>query len=63
MPQAVKEYVNSKDFNKVESIKHRIINLYRNDIRKYADHEVLRVTAIFDGIPGQLQKHEGKFKL
>lgn len=63
MPQAVKEYVKSKDFNKVESIKHRIINLYRNDIRKYADHEVLRVTAIFDGIPGQLQKHERKFKL
>lgn len=63
MPQAVQEYVNSKDFDKVERIKRRILNLYRNDIRKYADHEVLRVTAIFDGIPGQLQKHEKKFKL
>lgn len=63
MPQAVQEYVNTKDFDKVELVKRRILNLYRNDIRKYADHDELRVTSIFDGIPGQLQKHESRFKL
>lgn len=63
MPQAVQEYVNSKDFEKVEAVKHRILTLYRNDIRKYADKEELKVTAIFDEIPGQLQKHEKKFTL
>ena len=35
MPQAVKEYVNSKDFNKVDAIKRQILRLYRNDIKKY----------------------------
>lgn len=63
MPQAVQEYIDTKDFDKVEIVKRRILNLYRNDIRKYADNDELRVTAIFDGIPGQLQKHERKFKL
>lgn len=63
MPQAVYEYVSSKDFDKVDAVKRDIINLYRNDIRKYADKQELKVTAIFDEIPSQLQKHEKKFKL
>ena len=63
MPQAVQEYIDTKDFDKLEIVQRRILNLYRNDIRKYADNDELRVTAIFDGIPGQLQKHERKFKL
>lgn len=63
MPQAVQEYVDTKDFGRVERIKARILGLYRNDIRKYAYNEELHVTAIFDGIPGQLQKHDRKFKL
>ena len=32
MPQAVEEYVNTKDFNKVDKIKRNILNLYRQDI-------------------------------
>ena len=63
MPQAVQEYVDTQDFLKVETVKHRILTLYRNDIRKYADRDELKVTAIFDEIPGQLQKHEKKFSL
>lgn len=63
MPQAVQEYVNSKDFDRVETIKRRILNLYRNDIRKYANNEELKAISIFDEIPGQLQKHEKKFML
>jgi len=63
MPQAVVKYVESRDFNEVDRIKRRIIELYRNDIRKYADGEEMKVAAIFDEIPGQLQRHEKKFRL
>ena len=63
MPQAVAEYVKSKDFNKVDSIKRQILRLYKNDIKKYAGTAITRVSAIYDAIPGQLQKHEKKFTL
>ena len=63
MPQAVAEYVQSKDFNKVDSIKRQILRLYKNDIKKYAGTAITRVSAIYDAIPGQLQKHEKKFTL
>lgn len=63
MPQAVAKYIETHDFNDVDRIKRRIIDLYRNDIRKYADGEETKVVAIFDEIPGQLQRHEKKFRL
>lgn len=63
MPKAVDTYVTTKDFAKVDTIKRAIINLYRNDIQKYAEGEEAKVTSIFDQIPSQLQKHEKKFKL
>lgn len=63
MPQAVKEYVDTKNFNKVDVIKRNILELYREDIGKYAKGYNLKVEAIFDEIPSQLQKHEKKFKL
>lgn len=63
MPQAVQEYVNTKDFNKVDQIKRNILNLYRQDIGKHAEGYNLKVESIFDEIPAQLQKHEKKFKL
>jgi len=63
MPQAVKEYVETKDFNRVDQIKRNILNLYRQDISKYAEGYSLKVENIFDEMPAQLQKHEKKFKL
>lgn len=63
MPQAVLEYVKTRDFDSVDIVKRTIVDLYRKDIRKYADGEELRVTAIFDKLPGQLQRHERRFKL
>lgn len=63
MPQAVEEYVESRDFERVDAVKRRILQLYRNDIHKYADNEAIRVTAIFDELPAQLQRHERKFHL
>jgi len=63
MPQAVAKYVETKDFTKVDAVKRQILRLYRNDIKKYAGAAATRVGAIYDAIPGQLQKHEKKFTL
>lgn len=63
MPQAVAEYAQSKDFDKVDAIKRQILRLYSNDIKKYAGGSTARVSSIFEAIPGQLQKSEKKFKL
>ena len=63
MPQAVLEYVQSKDFARTDKIKKQILSLYRNDIAKYAGTYKSKVTAIFDAIPGQLSKKEKKYKL
>lgn len=63
MPQAIQAYVDHKDFLEVDSIKRRILTLYREDIQKYTFGQSERVTRIFDAIPGQLQCHEKKFKL
>lgn len=63
MPQAVLEYVNTKDFASVDRIKRTILTLYRNDIVKFANGNESRITAIFDGIPGQLARKEKRYKL
>lgn len=63
MPQAVKEYVSSHDFDRVDMVKRDILMLYRADIAKHAEGYVQKVSGIFDEIPAQLQKHEKKFRL
>lgn len=63
MPQAVAEYAATQDFAAVDRIKRNILTLYRGDIRKHADGCELEVEAIFDDIPGQLSRHEKKYKL
>ncbi len=63
MPQAVAEYASGRNFTKVDSIKRQILRLYKNDIQKYAGGATARVSAIYDAIPGQLQKKEKKFVL
>ena len=63
MPQAVAKYVSTRDFEQVDEVKRDILSLYRNDINKYADNHEVKVASIFEEIPGQLQKHERKFRL
>lgn len=63
MPQAVCEFVRSGDLEQVDRIKRRIVNLYREDVSKFAKGYEARVFAIFDQIPSQLSKREKKFKL
>ena len=63
MPQAVSKYVETRDFDLTDKVKRQIIDLYRNDISKYARGYDLKVKSIFEEIPSQLQKHEKKFRL
>lgn len=62
MPQAVKTYRNSHDFDQVDCVKRDILELYRADIIKHAEGYQMKVAQIFDAIPAQLQKHDTKFK-
>ena len=63
MPQAVKAFVDTKDFSDVDRIKRRILKLYREDIAKHGDTDSLKIAAIFDEIPGQLKNQNRHFKL
>lgn len=63
MPQAVREYAEERDFDRVDRVKRDILSLYRADMIKYAAGYEMKVESIFDEIPSQLQKHEKKFKL
>ncbi len=63
MPQAVKSYVKERDFQKVDRIKRRILNLYRDDIRKHAEGYEMKVEAIYDELPSQLKNQNRHFKL
>lgn len=63
MPQAVQKYVDTKSFEQTDRQKRDILSIYRADIRKYAKGYESKVARIFDTIPGQLQKHEKRFRL
>lgn len=63
MPQAVEEYLKSKDFDEVDHVKRNILSLYRNDIYQYSGNDAAKVASIFDAIPGQLQRHEKRFRI
>lgn len=63
MPQAVMEYIESHSFERTDVVKRSILQIYRDDIQKYATSAEMRVTSIFDDIPAQLQRHEKKFRL
>lgn len=63
MPQAVDTFIKTNNFDKVDKAKRRILNLYRDDIRKHADNYALDVEAIFEEIPSQLKNQHQHFKL
>ena len=62
MPQAVVEYAENGNIDRVEEVKRGIIKLYREDIAKYAENYVSEATAIFNSIPSQLAHHDKKIK-
>ncbi len=63
MPQAVAAYAESRDFEKVDRAKRRILKLYRDDVRKHAGRDALRVESIYDEIPSQLKNQNRHFRL
>ena len=63
MPQAVAKFVQTSNFQKVDVIKRDILSLYRKSIDKHVKGYTEKVKAVWDQIPGELQKHEKKFKL
>ena len=63
MPQSVKEYIDTEDFDRVELTKQRILDLYRQDIYNYADSQAEKVVRIWDTIPGELQRKEKRFRI
>jgi hypothetical protein len=63
MPQAVEIYIKTKSFEDADRIKRRILNLYRQDITKFARGYEAKVLAIFDDMPSQLSRAEKKYKL
>ena len=65
MPQAVVEYAETKDFERVDFKKREILALYRNDIKNQEKENRIYVGNILDNIPSELSKHEksSTFKL
>lgn len=63
MPQAVAAYAASTDFDQIDRVKRRILNLYREDIRKHAKGYDIKVEAIYDELPSQLKNQNRHFKL
>lgn len=59
MPQSVLAFIqNSKSFEKADSVKRDILNLYRDDIMKIKARYRSKVLSLFDQIPGLLSRHE-----
>jgi predicted AAA+ superfamily ATPase len=55
MPEVVKEWIQSKDIKKCQSIQANIVNSYRQDFGKYAKkHQLKYIDIIFDRIPALL---------
>ena len=63
MPQAVLEYMKTRNFEKVDVVKRRILRLYRMDVTKFAKGYEDKVRAIFDSIPDLLSKGGRRFIL
>lgn len=63
MPQSVMAYLDGKNFESSDIVKRRILNLYRDDVAKFASEYEDKVFLIFDGIVGELSKKEKKYKI
>ncbi len=64
MPAVVQEYVNSHDIGSVVQIQKDILELYRVDIARYAEgNDKIKIRAIFDSIPAQLDDKNRRFFL
>ena len=62
MPDAVREYTESGDMNKVSEIQSNIIRFYKRDFTKYeAENKKLMLEAIYDAVPANLLRQNKRF--
>lgn len=61
MPQAVKQFMESRDCGKVELVKRQIISLYCDDMEGQNAERPEHVTSFFCRIPAELSKRDKRF--
>ena len=62
MPEAVKTWIDTKDFEEVERVQKEILDDYADDFSKHAPlAEVPKIRWIWDSVPVQLAKENNKF--
>jgi len=59
MPQAVNTYIDTKNLNKVDNVKRRILKLYEDDFQKIDPSG--RAAQMFRSIPGQLSRNAKRY--
>lgn len=62
MPQAVEAFSHGRDIKASEKVKRVILDLYRDDIGKFAGRLKQKVRAIWANIPGALSAQEKRFR-
>lgn len=61
MPQAVKSYIDTNDFSKVDKVKRNILTLYEDDFRKIDPSG--KISMLFDSIPAQLTGNASRYQV
>lgn len=62
MPEAVKMYIETKDFAAVRQVQREILMSYEADFSKHAPYDVVpRIQMVWQSIPSQLAKENKKF--
>ena len=63
MPRPAATYVEQRKFAPVDEEKRRILELYRNDVARFAKGCEYKVVSVLNNVAGQLSKREKKFTL
>ncbi len=61
MPQAVREYIDTNNFRKVDAVKRDILSLYEDDFMKI--DSTGKLSLLFDAIPAQLNKNASRYQV
>ncbi|MGP1438223.1 MAG: DUF4143 domain-containing protein [Treponema sp.] len=61
MPQAVRAFLETNNFSKVDKIKRDILTLYENDFMKF--DSTGKTSLIFDHVPAELQKNTSRYQV
>lgn len=63
MPQIVKEFLETSDYNMVMALQKNLLDAYIADMAKYATpQETVRIMAAYNSVPAQLAKENKKFQ-